>query len=136
MPRGQVSQDVVRANVAAILHGQELVGFDPKNSHAISLCRSAYVDQRAQTAFLPTTKVMKATMAAEYKDEKVRAASAIRESGRFDAGKRGQTERVKRHLHPKRRTIERLRQEYRGDQKRQQGKGHGQSRKFVTYEFE
>src|SRR5208282_3093832 len=33
MSRGQVSQHMVRANIAAILHGEELIGFDPENSH-------------------------------------------------------------------------------------------------------
>ena len=36
VPRGQISQYVVRANIAAVLHGKELIGFDPKNSHAVS----------------------------------------------------------------------------------------------------
>ena len=36
MPRGQISQDVVRADIAAVLHGKELIGFDPENFHARS----------------------------------------------------------------------------------------------------
>src|SRR6202140_2089508 len=40
MPCGQVSQDVVRADIAAVLHGKELIGFYPENSHA----RSSYVE--------------------------------------------------------------------------------------------
>src|ERR1700675_1281899 len=40
MPRGQVSQDVVRADIAAVLHGEELIGFYPENSHA----GSSYVE--------------------------------------------------------------------------------------------
>ena len=34
VPLGQIPQDVVRANVAAILDGQELIGFDPENFHS------------------------------------------------------------------------------------------------------
>jgi hypothetical protein len=33
MPRGQISEDVVRADIAAVLHGEELIGFDPDDSH-------------------------------------------------------------------------------------------------------
>ena len=91
MPRGQVSQDVVRADIAAVLHREELIGFYPENSHTGSsyvelLMSSSYVDllsvdQRTQIAFLPVTKLIKATMAAELRTTKVRAGSAMRESG-------------------------------------------------------
>src|ERR1700730_9476017 len=69
-------------------------------------------------------------------DESARGIGNARERADLDAGQRGQAERVKRKLRSERRAIERLGQEYRGDQKRQQGKGHGQSRKFMGYEFE
>src|ERR1700686_245929 len=35
MPRGQISQDVVRADIATVLDGEELIGFYPENSHAL-----------------------------------------------------------------------------------------------------
>ena len=35
MPRGQGSQDVVRADIATVLDGEELIGFYPENSHAL-----------------------------------------------------------------------------------------------------
>src|SRR6202171_2567923 len=41
VPRGQISQDVVGANIAAVLHGEKLIGFDPENSHVVS----SYADQ-------------------------------------------------------------------------------------------
>ena len=91
MPRRQISQDVVRADIAAVLHGEEFVGLDPKNSHkrSANTCRrdvgdrlySANIIQRTHTAFLPATKLMKATTAAELRTTKVRAGSAMRESG-------------------------------------------------------
>ena len=91
MPRGQISQDVVRADIAAVLHGEELIGFDPEYSHKRSavICRrdagatlySANIIQRTHTAFLPVTKLTKATRAAELRTTKVRAGSAMRESG-------------------------------------------------------
>src|SRR5260370_15249912 len=68
-------------------------------------------------------------------DESARWIGNARELADLNARKRGEAERVKRKLRPQRRAIERLRQKYGGDQKRQQGKGGSQSREFVAYEF-
>src|SRR5580700_9599841 len=69
-------------------------------------------------------------------DESARRIGNARERADLNLRQRGQAERIKRKLRSERRAIERLAQEHRGDQKRQQGKGHSQTRELVAYEFE
>src|ERR1019366_7702876 len=141
MPRGQISQDVIRADIAAVLHGEELIGFDPEYSHK----RSAVICRRDAGATLYSAnphclsagdKVDEGDQGGGIEDnESTGGIGNARERSDLDARKRGQAERVKRQLRPERRAIQRLGQEHGCDEKRQQGKGHGQARELVAYEF-
>src|SRR6267378_1525593 len=116
MPRGQISQDVVRADIAAVLHGEELIGFYPENSHT-DLLMSSFLRRSANPNCLSASdKVDKGDDGGGIEDdESARGIGNARERADLDAGERGQAERVKRKLRPERRAIERLGQEHGSD---------------------
>src|SRR5437899_8808004 len=101
------------------------------------LCRSSLFRSTNPDCLSASHKVDKGDDGGGIKDdESAGRIGNARERADLDAGERGQAERVERKLRPERRSIERLGQEDGGDQKRQQGKGRRQSRKFMGYEFE
>src|SRR5208282_994466 len=62
MPRGQISQDVVRADIAAVLHGEELIGFDPEYFHK----RSAVICRRDAGAARHSANIIQRKLFSEH----------------------------------------------------------------------
>src|SRR5215467_9226970 len=84
MLAGQFPGDVIGTNVAATVHRQQLVSFDPNNSQVSLPTTRAWCltsgrrHHRVQTAFRPEMKWRNATNAAVLSTTKVKAASAAR----------------------------------------------------------
>ena len=93
--RRQIPQHVIRADIAAVLHGQELIGFDPKNSHAAAQAEKNSVPR---PPFCPD-KVDKGDHGGGVKyDESAGRIGDPRERSNLDADQRGEAEHIEGNL--------------------------------------